>query len=207
MHLLLIRHAETAWNRGGLIQGHQDSALTARGLQETTALLTALAHDFPSVDRVYTSPAGRARHMGDAIASHFGCPLSVEPRVQEQLFGDYEGLSRVQLQRVEPARAEALFSTDAAFTPPAGESLACAAQRLLSFIRDDLAATSHTTCCVVTHGHILQGALAILKEGTPDNFPRYAQPNASYARLSVAPGQCDVIQWGIATHVRHLSQT
>ncbi|MDK1337290.1 histidine phosphatase family protein, partial [Cronobacter turicensis] len=29
MNLLLIRHAETAWNRGGLIQGHQDSALTA----------------------------------------------------------------------------------------------------------------------------------------------------------------------------------
>ncbi|ELY6347075.1 histidine phosphatase family protein, partial [Cronobacter muytjensii] len=27
MHLILIRHAETAWNRGGLIQGHQDSAL------------------------------------------------------------------------------------------------------------------------------------------------------------------------------------
>ncbi|WEP51906.1 histidine phosphatase family protein (plasmid) [Cronobacter dublinensis subsp. beijingensis] len=26
MHLILIRHAETAWNRGGLIQGHQDSA-------------------------------------------------------------------------------------------------------------------------------------------------------------------------------------
>ncbi|MDT3667111.1 histidine phosphatase family protein, partial [Cronobacter dublinensis] len=48
MNLILVRHAETAWNRGGLIQGHQDSALTARGLQETTALLTALAHDFPS---------------------------------------------------------------------------------------------------------------------------------------------------------------
>ncbi|EOV8148547.1 histidine phosphatase family protein, partial [Cronobacter dublinensis] len=27
MNLILIRHAETAWNRGGLIQGHQDSAL------------------------------------------------------------------------------------------------------------------------------------------------------------------------------------
>ncbi|EPC7209544.1 histidine phosphatase family protein [Cronobacter dublinensis] len=94
MHLFVVRHAETAWNRGGLIQGHQDSALTARGLQETTALLAALAHAFPSVDRVYTSPAGRARHMGDAIASHFGCPLSVEPLVQEQAFGDYEGLSR-----------------------------------------------------------------------------------------------------------------
>lgn len=35
MNLLLIRHAETEWNRGGLIQGHQDSALTVRGLQET----------------------------------------------------------------------------------------------------------------------------------------------------------------------------
>ncbi|MEB8681008.1 histidine phosphatase family protein [Cronobacter malonaticus] len=207
MNILLIRHAETEWNRSGLIQGHQDSALTARGLQETIALLAALVHEFSSVDAVYTSPAGRARHMGNAIASHFRCPLSVEPLVQEQSFGDYEGLSRVQLQRDEPASAEALFSTYAAFTPPAGESLACAAQRLLSFIRDDLAATSHTTCCVVTHGHILQGALAILKEGTPDNFPRYAQPNASYARLTLTADRCDVIQWGIATHLRHLSQT
>lgn len=207
MNLLLIRHAETEWNRGGLIQGHQDSALTARGLQETTALLIALAHEFPSVDAVYTSPAGRAHHMGNAIASHFRCPLSVEPLLQEQAFGDYEGMTRVQLQRDNPLSAEALFSTDALFTPPGGESLAGAAQRLLSFIRDDLAATPHTTCFVVTHGHILQGALAILKEGTPDNFPRYAQPNASYARLTLTADRCDVIQWGIATHLRHLSQT
>ncbi|ELY4303301.1 histidine phosphatase family protein [Cronobacter turicensis] len=207
MNLILIRHAETAWNRGGLIQGRQDSALTARGVHETTALVTALAHEFPSVGAVYTSPAGRARHMGNAIASHFRCPLSVEPLVQEQAFGDYEGLSRVQLQRDDPSSAEALFSTDAAFTPPGGESLACAAQRLLSFIHNHLAATQNTTCCVVTHGHILQGALAILKDGKMDNFPRYAQPNASYTRLSVASGRCEVIQWGIATHLRHLSQT
>ncbi|EPT7033956.1 histidine phosphatase family protein [Cronobacter malonaticus] len=207
MNLILIRHAETAWNRGGLIQGHQDSALTARGLQETTALLTALTHEFPSVEAVYTSPAGRAHHMGNAIASHFRCPLSVEPLVQEQAFGDYEGMTRMQLRRDNPLSAEALFSTDALFTPPGGESLACAAQRLLSFIRDDLAATSHTTCCVVTHGHILQGALAILKDGKMDNFPRYAQPNASYARLTLTADRCEVIQWGIATHLRHLSQT
>ncbi|EOC0074830.1 histidine phosphatase family protein [Cronobacter turicensis] len=207
MNLILIRHAETTWNRGGLIQGRQDSALTARGVHETTALVTALAHAFPSVGAVYTSPAGRARHMGNAIASHFRCPLSVEPLVQEQAFGDYEGLSRVQLQRDNPLGAEALFSTDALFTPPGGESLACAAQRLLSFVQNDLAATSHTTCCVVTHGHILQGALAILKDGMMDNFPRYAQPNASYARLTLTADRCDVIQWGIATHLRHLSQT
>ncbi|CCJ91275.1 phosphoglycerate mutase [Cronobacter turicensis 564] len=207
MNLILIRHAETEWNRGGLIQGRQDSALTARGIHETTALITALADDFPSVDMVYTSPAGRARHMGDAIASHFRCPLSVESLLQEQAFGDYEGRSRMQLQRDDPTSAEALFSMDAAFTPPGGESLACAAQRLLSFIHNHLAATQNTTCCVVTHGHILQGALAILKDSKMDNFSRYAQPNASYARLSVASGRCDVIQWGIATHLRHLSQT
>ncbi|WNY85137.1 histidine phosphatase family protein (plasmid) [Cronobacter dublinensis] len=97
------------------MQGHQDSALTARGLQETTALLTALAHDFPSVDRVYTSPAGRARHMGDAIASHFGCPLSVEPLVQEQAFGDYEGLSRA------PRLVPFIQDTDLSFSTSRGK--------------------------------------------------------------------------------------
>jgi len=111
MHLILIRHAETAWNRGGLIQGHQNSALTARGLQETTALLTALAHAFPSVDRVYTSPAGRARHMGDAITSHYGCPISVEPLVQEQAFGDYEGLSRAPRLEFFIQNTDLFFST------------------------------------------------------------------------------------------------
>ncbi|EOV9618927.1 histidine phosphatase family protein [Cronobacter dublinensis] len=115
MHLILIRHAETAWNRGGLIQGHQDSALTARGVQETTALLTALAHDFSSVDVVYTSPAGRARHMGDAIASHFRCPISVEPLVQEQAFGDYEGLSRV------PRLVPFIQDTDLSFSTSKGK--------------------------------------------------------------------------------------
>ncbi|CCK17399.1 phosphoglycerate mutase [Cronobacter universalis NCTC 9529] len=55
---------------------------------------------------------------------------------------------------------------------------------------------------------ILQGALALLnKDGNIDNFPRYAQPNASYARLTLTADRCDVIQWGIATHLRHLSQT
>jgi len=34
MNLLLIRHAETEWNRGGLIQGHHDSALTARACRK-----------------------------------------------------------------------------------------------------------------------------------------------------------------------------
>ncbi len=67
---------------------------------------------------VYTSPAGRARQMSAAIASHFRCPLSVEPLVQEQSFGDYEGLARVQLQLDDPTSAEALFSTDALFTQP-----------------------------------------------------------------------------------------
>ncbi|EOC0353447.1 histidine phosphatase family protein [Cronobacter turicensis] len=118
MNLILIRHAETAWNRGGLIQGRQDSALTARGVHETTALVTALAHEFPSVGAVYTSPAGRARQMSTAIESHFRCPLSVEPLLREQAFGDYEGLSRVPLQRDDPTSARALFSTDALFAQP-----------------------------------------------------------------------------------------
>ncbi|EOZ0650893.1 histidine phosphatase family protein [Cronobacter muytjensii] len=84
-------------------------------MQETTAFLTALAHAFPSVDRVYTSPAGRARHMGDAIASHFGCPLSVESLVQEQSFGDYEGLSRA------PRLVPFIQDTDLSFSTSRGK--------------------------------------------------------------------------------------
>ncbi|ELY2857520.1 histidine phosphatase family protein [Cronobacter dublinensis] len=115
MHLILIRHAETAWNRGGLIQGHQDSALTARGLQETTALLTA----WRTISRRLTgcTPRLRAAHViwVPPSRAHFGCPTSVEPLAQEQAFGDYEGLSRA------PRLVPFIQDTDLSFSTSRGK--------------------------------------------------------------------------------------
>ena len=200
MKVILVRHAQTQWNRAGMIQGQQDSPVTERGERETVALLAALEDEGYAAECVFSSPLARARSMGEQLAALFQAPLVIDAALMEQSFGRYEGLSTQKLQ----AEADALFAHDAAFCPPGGESLAQAVQRMLAFLQHQHSRAAHKTLCVVCHGHVTQGLLALLKEGSLENFARYAQPNASYAVLEMAEEKCEVLRWGVATHLRTL---
>ena len=200
MKVILVRHAQTQWNRAGMIQGQQDSPITERGERETAALLAALEDEGYAAECVFSSPLARARSMGEQLAALFQAPLVIDAALMEQSFGGYEGLSTQKLQ----AEADALFAHDAAFCPPGGESLAQAVQRMLAFLQLQPTRAAHKTLCVVCHGHVTQGLLALLKEGSLENFARYAHPNASYAVLEMAEEKCAVLRWGVATHLRTL---
>lgn len=200
MKVILVRHAQTQWNRAGMIQGQQDSPVTERGERETVALLAALEDEGYAAECVFSSPLARARSMGEQLAALFQAPLVIDAALMEQSFGGYEGLSTQKLQ----AEADALFAHDAALCPPGGESLAQAVQRMLAFLQLQHTRAAHKTLCVVCHGHVTQGLLALLKEGKLENFARYAQPNASYAVLEMAEEKCEVLRWGVATHLRTL---
>ncbi|MGJ7471290.1 histidine phosphatase family protein [Kosakonia cowanii] len=200
MKVILVRHAQTQWNRAGMIQGQQDSPVTERGERETAALLAALKDEGYAAESVFSSPLARARSMGEQLAALFQAPLVIDAALMEQSFGGYEGLSTQKLQ----AEADALFAHDAAFCLPGGESLAQAVERMLAFLQLQHSRAAHKTLCVVCHGHVTQGLLALLKEGNLENFARYAQPNASYAVLEMAEQKCEVLRWGVATHLRTL---
>ncbi|MCV2513105.1 histidine phosphatase family protein [Leclercia pneumoniae] len=206
MKVIFVRHAETEWNSRGIIQGHSDSALTHRGVRETSALLAALAASDYQIECIYASPLGRAWQMGQRLAECFHCSLLAEAALKEQAFGQFEGMSANHLLQNHPDDVEALFRFDAAYCPPGGESLAHASQRVLSFLHSLEATSHHQTICIVSHGHVSQGVLATFKEGTVDNFSWYAQPNASYSVFELINGRCMAVRWGIATHLLHLER-
>lgn len=133
--------------------------------------------------------------MGQALAGHVQFPLVIEAALKEQLFCHYNGMTMAHLAREHPDHFLALFSQKAAFCPPGGESLACATQRILHYVHEKMAAATHHTFCVVTHGQVMQGMLALLREGNLDHFNRYAQPNASYTVLEGGGGQDITLRW------------
>ncbi|HIH6597984.1 TPA: histidine phosphatase family protein, partial [Klebsiella michiganensis] len=102
--------------------------------------------------------------------------------------------------------ADALLSLDAAYCPPEGESLAQATRRVINFLQHLQNTNEHQIVCVVSHGHVSQGVLAILKEGALDNFSRYAHPNASYSVFDFTDGKCAALRWGMATHLIQLQR-
>lgn len=163
MKVIWVRHAETEWNHRGIIQGHRDSFVTHRGMQETAALLTALTKEAYPIECVYSSPLGRALHMGLKLSEGLGCPLQVEESLKEQSFGCFEGISFDHFRRDHPRDADALLALDAAYCPPEGESLAQATRRVINFLQHLQNTNAHQIVGVVSHGHVSQGVLALLK--------------------------------------------
>ncbi|CAI8715166.1 histidine phosphatase family protein [Kosakonia quasisacchari] len=196
MKALLIRHPQTEWNRAGIIQGRLDSPLTPRGHEESHALIRGLREAGIRPEVIFSSPLGRAQQMALLIAEQYQCDIQFEEALQEQHFGAFDGRSLSDIRREFPR-----FTDDEAFQPPQGESLAHAAQRLLAFLHRLPDICPLATVALVSHGQIMQAAIAQLLENSLENVARYHHPNASYSLLEINHDACRVVRWGVASHL------
>jgi phosphoserine phosphatase len=89
MHILLVRHGETSWNREGRYQGRTDVPLSPDGEAQVAALSTRLAH-LPIADAV-ASPLARARRTAEVILGARGTPLELDAGLVEISHGAWEG--------------------------------------------------------------------------------------------------------------------
>lgn len=92
--LYLCRHGETEWSRSGQHTGATDLSLTEIGKQQAQRLRQRL--ESISVDAVFSSPKKRALETCE------GFPVQIEPLAVEWDYGDYEGLTRKQIEVSRP---------------------------------------------------------------------------------------------------------
>ena len=59
MRLILLRHGETVWNIDKRLQGHDNSPLSTRGVEQAKAIASTVRALAPA--RVVASDLGRAR--------------------------------------------------------------------------------------------------------------------------------------------------
>ncbi|MBT5266716.1 MAG: histidine phosphatase family protein [Rhodospirillaceae bacterium] len=114
--LALIRHGRTEWNLAGRIQGHSDQPLCEAGRVEVAALQVP-----PELDDFswQTSPLGRARET----AALLGHPdATVEPRLIEMDWGDWEGKSLAALRGQLGSEMTSNEDRGRDFQPTGGES-------------------------------------------------------------------------------------
>jgi len=119
--LLLVRHAETAWNAEGRIQGRTDTRLSGRGRGQAAALAATVARLQPA--QVVTSPFLRARETAELL----GFPdATLDARWQEADFGDWTG--RLKQDLAIPGDGVASWR-EGHVTPIGGESFAALSVR------------------------------------------------------------------------------
>ena len=215
VELLLIRHAETDYNRQLRVQGHVDVPLNAIGRAQAARLAARLADE--PIDLLVSSDLQRARQTAEPLAAQRGLALATDPAWREQAFGVLEGLDGPALRLGYPEQWQAWLRHDPDGAPPGGESRRRFFDRVWQALHALAAAHAGARVAVVTHG----GVLDMVWRGVhaqPLAAPRsVAIPNTGLNRLQAlpcgdghaagadAPGFV-VLQWADAAHLAGMAE-
>jgi len=143
--LWVLRHGETAWSASNRHTGRTDVPLTAEGEEQARALTGRLGA--VRFDVVLASPLERAFRTAELAGVR---DIQLEPLAVEWDYGDYEGLTREQIQQKVPG-----WSAWSHPKMPGGESLEDVAARARTVI-DRVCRDATTRALVVAHAHFLR---------------------------------------------------
>jgi probable phosphoglycerate mutase len=148
--LALIRHMPTEWNAAGVLQGRGDPPL-ARDLAPDWRLPTEFG-DFTWL----TSPLRRAVETARRLGI---CETTVEPRLTEMAWGEWQGASLAALRARLGGEMVLAEAAGLDFRPPGGESpreVQARVQPLLAEI-----ARSGRPTAAITHKGVIRAVLAL----------------------------------------------
>ncbi len=90
-HITLLRHAESKDNAAGVIQGQNDTPLSAAGYEQAKALGSYWALDSRTFDVVFASPLDRARQTAEIVGKALNLRINFDPVWMERDFGTIAG--------------------------------------------------------------------------------------------------------------------
>lgn len=145
--MLLVRHAQSAWNDEGRWQGRADPPLSELGRRQALAAATRVG----AVDAIVTSTLERARHTAEILAEAVGIgPVVHEPELVERDVGEWSGLTRAEIERDWPG-----YLADAR-RPPGFEDDDELLARVLPAITRIASVFDGADVLVVTHGGVIR---------------------------------------------------
>jgi broad specificity phosphatase PhoE len=160
--LLLVRHAETAWNREGRFQGHADPPLSPLGRRQAEQLADELETCPP--DAVYASDLRRAAQTAEIVAGRFGLPIETDPGLREVDVGEWSGLTWPEIRARFPDGVERHDARGYGWE--LGESYEQMAERAIASLRRIADRHGGGRVLVVVHGGTMR-ALAAHIDGVP----------------------------------------
>lgn len=158
-----VRHGETDWNFEGRLQGRVDTDINETGQGQADAngrKLAGLIGDAGKFSFV-ASPMRRTRETMERLRRAMGLPAEgyeTDERLVEVHFGNWQGHTFAELERMDPGCFARRASDKWNFLPPGGdaETYAMLAERVRPFFES----LSGDTVCV-THGGIIRSVFRL----------------------------------------------
>ena len=197
--ILLIRHAETDWNRQARLQGHTDIPLNETGLAQASRLGAALAGE--ALDAVYSSDLQRALQTAQAVADATGAPLVPEPGLRERGFGVFEGLAQAELESRWPVELRRWRAREPDFAAPGGETLADFYARCVATAERRALQHPGGSIALVAHGGVLDCLYRAATRLALEAPRSWRLGNAALNRLLHSPEGFTLVGWDDDAHL------
>lgn len=189
MTLYLVRHGQTEWNALGRLQGQLDSPLTARGIEQAQGMAAEL--DGLGIDRIVSSPLGRASCTAEIIADRLGVPVEHADELVEVHHGELAGLTWDEIDEEDAGIRAARGADRYNWSFPGGESYATARLRAQAFLTS---LDEGTPVLAVAHEMIGRMLRAELLGLTPSEALALRHPHGEILRFeSLCPAESGLL--------------
>ncbi len=202
--LFLVRHAETEWNAAQIFQGHLDSPLTAKGLQQAAQLASRLVPE--RIDAVYSSDQGRAVETARVVAAQLSLPVVPRAELREIDCGEWTGETYQEVRNRWPEEFANWRSHPHLHRMPGGESVVAVQQRGLRFLEEVRKRHPGQAVFAVTHNTVVRAILCRL-QGWPLSqlWEGARQPNCAINLIEFRDGQVALLETAGTGHLTSIS--
>ena len=158
IHLYMVRHGETDWNRTGRYLGRTDIALNEAGRQQAAHLAQHLSGR--PVDAIYASDLQRALATAAIIGEQVGLKPIPDGRLRELAFGAFEGLTFEEARQKHKNMLDAWLD-DPDVPPAGGEAFSAFSARVGAFLDEIKTKHDGQRIMIVAHGGPLREVLRL----------------------------------------------
>lgn len=196
----IVRHGQTNWNILGKTQGHGNSDLTAKGIEQATELAESIVN-YP-IDYIYSSDLGRAVQTAQILGDKLNIKVKETEALREMGFGEWEGLLIDEIKtnyanvyttwRNEPHLAQI----------PGGETLHLIKDRVDSFIQSLNEKYDDKHILLVTHSVTVRVMLLAFLNSGMENIYRIKQDNTALNIVEYRDYGPVVIKMNDTSHIK-----
>ena len=168
MNIIVVRHGQTDWNVRDLLQGRTDIELNETG--KLQAIETASNLKNINIDAIFVSPLKRTRRTAEEINRTKNLNMTIDERLIERGFGDYEGKTCVDFKRYWDLQANVSDNN----VEPIKELF----ERIYSLLNElwELYGNTDKTILLVTHNGTNLAITSILNGLVPNIFEYNLKP-------------------------------
>jgi broad specificity phosphatase PhoE len=182
MELILIRHGESEGNVKGLVYGHTDYPMTAKGMTQVPKILEITKRY--AIDKVYSSPLVRAKVIGEAISQERHVGIIQDDRLKEINFGDYEDTPREKVMDIVGDKYYEVVGFFDHVDLPGGEHQDDFLARVNEFV-DELLEGEDGTYAITSHFGTIKAILHHLMDYDKQRLRQFAIKPGAIIKLTI----------------------